>query len=186
MAIKRSTWILLGVFVVLGGFAIYMAKSPLQLFKETPTPTSYPTLLGGWSGLNIVKIDVSSSTGTDFVVEKISDSTWVFSDGDGVVDQGKIQQLLTSIVTLKVLNITDPGVSLENLGLTSPSEIITVSNSSGEQLSIAIGGVSPTASGYYVQIDNNTPVMVGKYAIEDLMMSLTKDSLSLVMSTPTP
>ena len=46
---------------------------------------------------------------------------------------------------------------------------------------ITIGNATPTGSGYYTQVDQNAPVIVQKYAIDDIF-----DAVQSAHSTPTP
>ena len=61
---------------------------------------------------------------------------------------------------------------------------ITIINISGEKIVLKPGGLTPTGSGYFIQVDSNPAVVISKYGYEGLASLLQLESL--LSATPTP
>ena len=66
-------------------------------------------------------------------------------------------------------------------GLQLPTYIITIAYQSGQNHVIKVGNLTPTQSGYYVQLDIGNTVIVNQFGIDDVI-----EMLKSVTYTPTP
>jgi hypothetical protein len=183
--IRRSTIILLVIFVAAVGFAVFFQNSPLSKKQTTPTPTLQPALFANWSEEKIARLQIAGNQAEPFDLVRNPDQTWAFSSPKGkLVDQGKMEQFLAYLLDLQPQANMDPTLSMSLLGLDMPDQVISVFDSTGVKLSIKIGKITPIGTGYYVQTDNNQTTVVEKTAV-DYMLELAKID-SLMMVTPTP
>jgi hypothetical protein len=184
--IRRGTLIILGIFIVLIGATWYLEWSPTgqARVRGTPTVTPYPQVLV-LDINNLTKIELKSSQGSLVGISRNLNGTWTFTDAQNTpADQGKVQQLLSSILGLQSLSTMDSTVSLDNFGLVTANQIITFQTSNGSKV-LKIGNVTPT-DGYYIQVDSNTPIVVSKSAVDDVLNLFTQSALSVATPTPLP
>jgi hypothetical protein len=183
--IRRSTIILLVVFVLAVGFAVIFQNSPLSKKQTTTTPTVQPALLANWPEAKISHIQITGNQEASFDLVRNPDQTWAFSSPQGrMVDQGKMEQFLAYLLDLQSQSNMDSTLSMSFLGLDSPNQIISIFDSAGVKQTVKIGKVTPIGTGYYVQLDNNQPIVVDKTAV-DYMLELAKID-SLIIITPIP
>ncbi len=176
--IKRSTWVALAVFVALVGFAVYWQKSPETFVSPTPTPTPFPILLPGWSDKEINLIEISASDGNTIALNLDSTKQWSLASSDhDQVAQGKIEELLTTLETATIISAINSPVDLAVVGLKEPRLSIRLQNTKGETVLIKIGEKTPTDSGYYVQVDENLPVILRSITVDDLAAMTKKESM---------
>jgi hypothetical protein len=65
-----------------------------------------------------------------------------------------------------------------------PDTTITIQITGEDLKIIKIGKVTPTNSGYYVQVGNNSPVVVSKNSIDSIKGLINLGTL--ILTTPTP
>lgn len=185
--IRRPTQIMLALFAILLALAVFLQHTAiLGESRQTPTATTYPKLIEGVSPAEISRFEIEDSQAEQrFQLQKNADNQWVFTeDASKQVDQGKVQELISTLISLNVLNTIDPATALQVLGLDTPRAIITLTTSSGESKAVRIGDLAPPETGYYLQLNGNTPVIVNKFSVESLLELLQPDHLAAV--TPTP
>jgi hypothetical protein len=184
--IRRTTWITLAVFVVLIGAALLLQKYPVLQGKATPTATEYPLLLQGWLPDDMTMIEIKNDKGETVALQHNPDKTWAFVNVPGKLpDQGKVTEFIDSLTSMNVLASFDATTSLENVGLTAPSYLITLQNSKGNKKVIRVGKATAIGSGYYIQVDNNLPVLVSTDSLNQVTSLASLDALTLVTPTPT-
>jgi hypothetical protein len=182
--IRRSTWILLAIFIIGVGLVFYLDKHPISNANVTPTATVQSALFNNVTADNLIKIEIQSNTGTVLQLTRNPDKTWVFNNIQGKSpDQGKVQELLYTITGLTVTEGLNGSLPLDSIGLTTPANTITLVNDSGTQNILRIGAVTSINSGYYVQLNKNNPVIIDKGTIDNLTSLFNLNNL--VMATPT-
>lgn len=185
MKISRATLIIFFIFILGIVFTWYWEFSPAKEARLTPTPTESPKLLSGWTTSDLIGIDVISEDGINIQLRKNSDNYWAYSSLENKQpDQGKVYQLSSSLLNLSASNTTNSDITIDALGLTNPKMIITVQHINGTKIIINVGNITPTESGYYIQIDTDSPVVSGKYSIDAIIDLIQNDNLTLI--TPTP
>jgi hypothetical protein len=180
--IRKSTWIVLGVFLVLAVAAIFIRWSPSSPIKQptaTPVSTAMAYALAGITSTDVNALTLESVEGKTHLVRN-ADLTWTRNDED-IVEAGKVEELLANILTMRVLAELAPDYSLDSVGLNQPTQIITI-ETSDRAVRIAIGGLTPTGTGNYLQIDSQPVIVVSKYSIETILQTFA----NAVPSTPTP
>jgi hypothetical protein len=184
---RRTTWVLLTVFILLFALTILVEKKPsLTAGLKTPTATAFPKLLGDFSSKKIQNIEITPPTGEPYTVKKNDDQSWIIPNQSRPVDSGKVEELLTSLASLNIYTILDSGVSKDAIGLTKSPIIIAYKTSDGSDKTIKIGQITSTQSGYYVQIDDNNPVVVDKSGLDAVINLLSVDNLVVPLPTANP
>ena len=185
--IRKGTWIVLVVFIVLLGGALYLNQHPIPQVNagaSTPLPTAPPALLEGWQAADITSMDIKGDAGDLGLVQSVDGGWKLIPDSTRPVNAGQVENLRSQLATLRPDLALDTGISLADLGLVTPTNILTVQNKAGQKVVIRIGKLTPTGSGYYAQVGSNTPVVINKSAMDAVLGLLKKDQLVAV--TPTP
>lgn len=182
--VRRQTWVLLVVFVVLLGVVFYLQKNP-QAIKSadiTPSPTAQLSLLPGLKEQDINFVELKDSRGNTVQISKGSDGKWVLMPENKPVDTGKAGELTAQIVDTHILSTLPADFALGASGLNKPTQVITVGSIQGKKMAIKIGSATPTGSGYYVQVDNGTPTVIDSAVVDTLTQQM---SLAHLAPTPT-
>ncbi len=184
--IRKGTWAVLIVFIAVLGLAYYLQKSPLKTPASadiTPSPTAEVPLLEGWQAQDIQMVEVKSPD-RNLEVNKNPDGTWVIASENVPAKDGAVGLITAQLTSMRILSQMDASYPLDSLGLSSPEKIIVFANAQGKQVEVQIGNATPTDSGYYVRLDQGTPVVVSKDTVDAVMNMMQKDQL--VEPTPTP
>jgi hypothetical protein len=180
--VKKSTWVVIIIFAMLVVALVLVEKYPVGPLKGTPTPTQQPALLDSSLKAQISSIEVQSGTGS-FSLEKAGD-TWVFSNNRSVtVMQSAANEMVDVLFSLDTKSVVDPTTPMETMGLTKPSTIFTINMQDGTAQTIAIGDSTPTSSGYFAQINQDSPLVLSTYAVESLNRFINPEGL--MAETPT-
>ena len=183
--IRRGTLVVLAIFVLLIGVTWYLEWSPAgkARVRGTPTATAFPRIIILGSG-ELMKLELKNSSG-NFGIKRNLNETWSFVDDQNTpADQGKIQQMLDTLTGLQSVATVDTK-TLDAFGLVSANQILTIQATNGTII-MKIGKMTPTTSGYYVQVDNHSPVVVDKYSIDQILNTMSRQALSPATATPLP
>lgn len=177
--IRRSTWFLLAIFVVLLGATIYLQKNPLpEKVEVTPSPTALPKLLGAWQSSEIRWIEVRKGEAEVLVVAQDDAGNWVIGpDTTETADAGMIEVIRSGIAGALVQATLSSDYDLSALGLDAPIATITLKNQTGEEVVIQVGAETPTGTGYYVSVGQKAPMVVNQGVIDDILEQMTMESL---------
>jgi len=187
--VRKQTWILLAVFVVLLGATLLLRQNPsFSAANQTPTATSFPRVFTGIEASKVDRLEIKSDKGKDVVIQKNSDGTWSFVNNEaGAVDQGKAIQLISSLFSMNTIGLMDASTSLPDIGLSPASQTILISGDGGNISSaFSIGNATPTDSGFYVQLDKQAPGIVEKSALNEILDLFNEPGLKLETPTPLP
>ena len=178
--IRRSTLVLVILFVLVAGVAVYLQKRPAASGSTQASVTPAPALL------NIVSTSVTGFQLVDkdgqIVIKVGSGGQWnVEQPANGTITAGNIQEILSELTSMKV-TVSLPAAPPEDAtGLNQPSYTLTISSTTGPDRVIKVGKAPPTDIGYYVQVDQALPVVIGKYGIDRVV-----ELLRSTRATPTP
>ncbi len=163
---RRSTWALLVVFVALAGLYWYLSRPQGEQSAE-PTPTlNMEYLFSGAEG-QVTGITVASREGDEVQVVRNLVGEWAMTrPASAAADQGMVGAAAAQVFALRVINhLTnlDPAT----VGLHDPAYTITITFGSRVR-TFTIGDMTPTGSGYYVQMDDEI-VVVDRPGVEALI-----------------
>ena len=185
--IRRSTIILVFVFVVVLGAGIFMTKSPTAarlLETETPTATVMPKLLAGWPVDQANSINVESVDNGAFQLQRTNGGSWSIEGLKTPLDPGKVEELISALSALDNISVLPASTSLDTVGLKSPAYTLTLTGSGGESEIIQIGNVTPTGDAYYARLNQGDVVLVRKSSLDEALNLLSVEQLA-VQSTET-
>ena len=146
--IRRTTWIILGVFVVLLGVAWYLQNSkPAAAVQSTPTPGRQ--YLFEIQESNIKKLEITNDQGKRVVLARDASGVWSLQvPKAAATDVGQAESAVTQLVTLSVVNTTAATPPVAASGLGNPTEVITVTMSNRPLPIAYIRKQTPIQKGY--------------------------------------
>jgi hypothetical protein len=182
---KRSTWIVLVIFLALAGLLLYLnQKEPVTEEGADVIPTAAPVeyLFTEIDGMP-TSIDIKSEAGEQVTLARNEAGEWVLKQPiETEANQGSAEAAASQLTTLRIMS--RPEVAPADAGLVQPSYIMTVELTSGEVKTVRIGDLTPTESGYYTNVnESNKVLIIGKTGLDSL---LTLVSSPPYVSTPTP
>lgn len=186
--IRRSTWIVIAVLIVLLGVTWYFEWSPTGKVrvKGTPTATPMPQIIKE-NQSDLFLVELRTSNGELTTLHKNPDNTWSLPHSPNqTVDQGKVQELLSDIYFLTPLTALDSKVSLDSFGLMTPTQVLNVQVTNGSPYLIKLGSLTATGSGYYIQVNSDAVIIVSKTSLESILDLLKTDALIVKTATPMP
>lgn len=183
--IRRSTWVVFVVFLVIAAAGIFLLRSPASPLPataaETPSATPAPQVIQGWDASQVTDIQYVAANGEQQHLARTPDSLWTDMVKQSPATVGQVEELLSELLSMRVLTTMPADYSLDALALANPTQKISIGRPDGTSLELWIGNATPTGNGYYVRVNNNAPVVVSKYAL-DAVTQLFAD----IQATPTP
>ncbi|RME90768.1 MAG: DUF4340 domain-containing protein [Anaerolineae bacterium] len=164
--IRRSTWVLLVVLVVLGGLYWYLNRSPEEETAEPTPAVSLEYLFSGAEG-EVTGIRVASREGDEVQVVRNLAGEWAMTRPQAAAaDQGMVGAAAAQVFALRVLNRVGD-IAPATVGLNNPAYTVTITF--GDRMrTFAVGDMTPTGSGYYVMMDEEI-LVVDRPGVEALV-----------------
>jgi len=195
--IRRSTWIILLIFLAILGGGLYFQKYQSEKQAQVTPTVEFKLLFPGVEKSQITAFEIDDSQEKKLVAAKDQSGSWAVAGYTAAdTDPTGIDGMLTQITSLSVLSDLDPAPALDIIGLTMPIYRFKVTLQDGKQKIVYIGKVTPTKSGYYARLEEGNPVVVSKYAVDNLINLLDKPPIAtpvptlpaaeLGVATPTP
>jgi len=181
--IRKTTWILLGIFLILLVVLFFLQRSGFQGEAET-APTEAVAFLFDLQGKSITGLRVTDGTGKVVEVQKIAGSIWTLLEPVGEqADTGRIESAIEQAGSLRVLATLETALELDTIGLNPAAYQITITLDNEQQQTAFVGNLTATQSGYYAFLLGQPEVVVDKINIDGLLELLTNPP---IMRTPTP
>ncbi|GAP06680.1 hypothetical protein ATHL_01536 [Anaerolinea thermolimosa] len=184
--IRRSTWIVFIVFLLVAAVGMFLMKSPSSplaaISAQTPTPTATPRLIEGVTSSQVSEIELLQADSAPEKLVRQADNGWINQKDGNTVDSGTVEQLLSELLATRVLTTLPADYALDALQLEKPQKTILLTLQDGTKIQLAIGGLTPTGNGYYVRVGQNSPSVVSKYAIDSTLTQFDEAR----KPTPTP
>ena len=195
--IRRSTLIILFVFIaVLAGGLYFQKYQSNKQAQVTPTP-EINVLFPGVTKDQVTGLEIDDNQGKKLVIAQDPSGSWVvtgFSAAD--TDPTGIDSMLNQVTSLSILSDLENPPALDVVGLTTPAYIFHITLQDGQQKTLNIGTLTPTKSGYYARLGENNPIVVSKYAVDNIMKLLVNPPIAtpiptvvatdMIGATPTP
>ena len=179
--IKRNTWILLAVFVVVLGAAYGIQQTNLFGPQVSPTATPNPSLLD-LTNNQVSGIQLVDQHGLNVVVKLGSNKQWsIVQPPDSQISQGNVQEILSELGGIAIQSTILNPLPLDSTGLQLPTYTLTLTYASGQTHIIKVGSLTATKSGYYIQLDSGNTVIVNQSGVDSII-----EMLKSVTYTPTP
>jgi len=171
--IRRSTWIILGVFLILV-VAVLIWQRVQENQQAQITPTAAVSYFFDLGGKTIIGISITGPASQSVSATKNADGSWTLTDPSGQpADSGRIDAAVGSASGLVVISTLNQVEDLETLGLNPASYHIELTLDDGSRLIASVGGLTPTQSGYNAFIEGQPLKIVERYALEDILTLLS-------------
>jgi hypothetical protein len=181
--IKRSTWILLGIFGVVLAFAIYYQYSPRKAVVNATSTPGTTVLFNNVDEKSISTLRVEDINGKAVALGRDTAGVWAVTEPKGgPTDVAQAEMAVSQLLELASTASLDPSSDLGIFGLSKASYTITITMNGGEKYVLLIGDVTPTQNGYYARLDQEPPDIVNKTSI-DALLGLLAHPPFLVTST---
>jgi hypothetical protein len=170
---KRSTWIVLVVFLALVGLLVYLNQRETPVEEADSTPTETVEYLFSATGGLPSSIDIEARTGERVAIERNEAGAWVLKQPiEMEANQGSAEAAASQLSALRILS--RPEVAPGEAGLVEPSYVMIVKLTGGTEEVVRIGDLTPTSSGYYTNINGSDEVLiVGKTGLDSLLTMVT-------------
>jgi hypothetical protein len=181
--IRKSTITLAVIFGVL--LLVYFFAKETRWWNTDmdvqPTSTDSPTLLN-LGGKTITAFTMTDNQGRILKASLNNQQSWIIEQPAGCqYDSGSISNSLSQLQTFKVLVSLEVTPALADVGLSLPTYRLDLTFMDGSTQTLSVGSIVPTGTGYYVQANLGSVVVVSKYSIDSLF-----ELVSTVCATPTP
>ncbi|MBW8011154.1 MAG: DUF4340 domain-containing protein [Chloroflexi bacterium] len=183
--LRRNTWIVLGVFLVLLIVLFIMQRQP-EMIEVVPNAPAVSQTLLSIAGEDVHGIRVAETNGEAVVFELGDDELWAFVEPETLAEETNADDILaavTQLSNLRILSQLDSQPSMEAMGLDEPAFTITLRLEDDGEMIIYVGDETQMADGYYVQLEDEGPVVVAKFALGIVLDLLHEPPLA---PTPTP
>ncbi len=188
--IRRSTWIVLGIAVALIlGYVLWQRYQPEQEPEVEAVPTFAPVVnLFAPDDLAVSGITFSRAADGQMAVIAWDAATGAWSMPDvpaEAVDGGRMMSLVGQLFAMTVERTLDTALAPDVLGLDAPAYTIQLSMDDGSQRFLRVGDMTAIGTGYYVQLDEQAPVIVAKAELDAVLGIIDAPPL-LPTATPAP
>jgi hypothetical protein len=181
--IRRPTWVLLGVMVLVVGAFFVLKKYPLKTGEPTPTATAVAYLITQAEG-NLQSLQITDAQGNRVRMQRDPSGKWILTaPRNGEADQSEAGAAQIQVGALRIIAALDTPPDPSATLLAKPSATIEVTFDTGREHKIEVGGPTPTSSGYYVRLDGSKIYVVSQNGIDALMNLLKSPPYP---ATPTP
>jgi hypothetical protein len=165
--IRRTTWIVLAIFVGLLGLAWYLQRTQGEATaSETPTPGVQP--LYSLADESVAGLTVTDAQENVVALERGEEGEWTLLEPAEPVDLNKAQAAVDTLLSMNILSKPEPAPAIDAVGLTTPAYTIVLTSNDGEQITTTVGKTTPTGSGYYVQIDGGPIYVVSQFGMDSV------------------
>jgi hypothetical protein len=192
--IKRSTWILLALlFLVILAYIAINRTSKETSTNSVPTTASTNFLFTQADGI-LQGILITDNQNGIVQLVRGEDGIWKITQPQSMAaDQAKSEAAATQVGALKIITNLENELKLEDVGINNPSNTIKLTFNDGSNHVLLIGALTPSTSGYYVQLDSGDIYVIGKSGIAALLNLLstppyapTETATPIPESFPTP
>lgn len=178
--LRRSTLTTLFIFVLLAIGVLIWHQYGRKDESVEPTPTTKVARLVFDLGLRrITSFTIQDSEDKLITFEKDSDTgAWTITDmAEEFADSAQIDTIASNFANLVVDTELTTQPALDAMGLEKPSHFITLGLDNGEKVTLFIGDLIPTGSGYYARVDDELPFVVLKSDIDNILYLLNTPPL---------
>jgi hypothetical protein len=182
--LRRSTWLLVFLVVLVAGVIIYLRQDEQATREEAKSFPTLPTryLLDPAEGKpNRIRLE-STSGGVVEVALNMQGQWEVVLPFGGLARQGDIGAMLTTLTSMRYIKEVEE-LTPSDLGLDPPAYVLTIYLKSGAQHILEIGDKTPSESGYYTRFDGKRLLIVELSSIEGLTLMADNPPYQV---TPTP
>jgi hypothetical protein len=183
--VKRSTWIILGVFGVL-----LVAVFALPRLGIEPTPTEDPfgtlpeagPLLFDVIATDMVEVRITAQDGRALRVERVDEFQWQMlapvEAGPEEVDIFALQSVLFGLMGLESTPLDEEITDLAAVGLDPPAYIIVIKLADGTQRSVQVGNLNGLGTDYFARRPEQPVLLVDALTLDSILQLLENPPLA--------
>jgi len=185
--IRRSTLVLLVIFVALAAGAFFWQRSQEKKATTEATATPGSQLLFNFE-TQINGLHLERSSGGSLELGRDAQGAWkLISPEAEVTDIAAVESATGQLISATVLSTLEQSPSLEAAGLAKPVYRLQIDLADGNQVLVYIGNATPTSAGYYVMLTqkgmSGGMLVVSKYSLDPILKLLDNPP---VAQTATP
>ncbi len=185
--VRRTTWILLGLFAVLAVFAWWFQRNQSNQGQATATSAPLPTAaqLFNLDTNQVSTIRVASQTGEKVsLLREQSSMNWGIQDIPiEQVDTNRLASVISPLLTLQVSETLAQTPALGAVGLDQPAYTITILRGNVQEAVLSIGNLNAIGTGYYARLGNGPILILDNVILDDVFKLLSEPAL---LPTATP
>jgi len=183
--IRRTTWIILAVFVILLGIVWAFPRIQGKLSSSSQaTATPETKFLVSQGEKNIQSLRAENSAGKVMALGRDANGVWMLVEPAGKqIDLGAAESGVTQLLSLPITLTLEPAFDPASIGLNPPIYTITLDLVDGKKTVIKVGKLTPIKNGYYAQVDDGPVTVVNNYSLDAFLNMLDNPP---VLETPTP
>jgi hypothetical protein len=186
--IKRSTWLILVVFLAAVGTLLFLKYRPTLKTEATPSAIvlSENYLFSEEDG-SLVRFRISDKQYNIMMMERPDGGLWTVTlPIAGPADLASAEAADTQIMSLMIVDTIKNPHPLSALGLSFPSYVLKLTFTNNIEHQMEIGNKTPTGSGYYVRLDAEAVYIINADGIDALINLLNNPPYLPPTSTPVP
>lgn len=182
--IKRNTWILLGIFVILLlSFLIWQNYNQEKAASATPTPTMGVEDVLNLAGSTISGFQLEKTGGNTIEVTQDENGFWTFSPSENQpIDVERIQSVVENLASLRLVSKLANPPAKEVVGLQPAEYRLLIRSKDGKEQVLLIGKKTPIADGYYAELEDGSMVVLDVSGLDPVLELLTNPP---ILPTPT-
>jgi hypothetical protein len=178
--IRKSTWIIVLVFIALVGATILWQRSQKEKTPEA-TPTTATRLYLFDLPEKIVFMRLDRVGDRQLELQRDAQDNWQMTSPAGMqVDNNALDPALSQLAVLQVLSTLEQPPALDVLGLDKPAYRLLIKMADGSQALANVGKETPTGSGYYVLSGDRQIVVVDKTGMDAILQMVDTPPVLLV------
>jgi hypothetical protein len=180
LMIRRSTWIILGIFLLLIAATLVWQRYGKQETAEITPTTEQELLLNLTSKVVGLRIEGVGSQIVEVIRDEEGQWKLIVPEGNETETES-VESAISELSNLRILSTFEQGLDLGSTGLVIPAYRITISLEDDQQISVDVGKATATGSGYYVRMGEKDVYVVSKYNLDSIIGLLQKPPIK-----PTP
>ncbi|MFM8321201.1 MAG: DUF4340 domain-containing protein [Chloroflexota bacterium] len=167
--VRKSTWIVLALFLLLAGGAYLYSRSQQPGVEATPAASEdLGYLLDLPSPLSAVRIEQVG--GRMIELERDGHGQWQIRFPAGLqADPQSAESTLAQLATVQVISRLENAPDLAAMGLDQPAYRLLLTGQDGKQTVANVGKLTPTGSGYYVLVSGRGAVVANRYVLDSVL-----------------
>lgn len=186
---RRSTIVLLILFVAMG-LLVWYTQQPENIVKQalatnTTTASQATSYLIKPDQVPASLISVQNTHGKTVTLKQTGGIWLVTADHEAPANQDSAATTAMAVTSLRVITTLEKTANLEGMGLDNPAYTVALTLRDGSMYTFKVGATTITDSGYYVQANDGSIVVIDKDAIETLI-SLNVKPPFMETATPAP
>jgi len=186
--IRRSTWIVLAVFIILISGVIILQRVERNRVDEVidipvlDTPKPVKSLIEFPKGESILGLIIRDAEKNVVDIQRHNESAdWILVFPEGDADIERVNQIISQISSIQINSTLETDLELNVVGLDNPTYTMRLTLSSGKKLTAYIGDETIAGNSYYVRLAGGGPKVVSKYPVDQIINLLT---MPPIMPTP--